>query len=244
MSYTLYTRRLSEIRKSIFLTITSIFFLLPMVGEAQINEDKLGGWYMYFFNTTFKESSWGIQGDIQYRNWDIAGDLEQLLVRGGITYNPMNANIKLTLGYGNVTTGSYGSDNSTTTESRIYQEALYPVKFGKHFYTNHRFRFEQRFVENQDFRTRYRYNFFLNIPLNKSTMDDKAIYLAFYNELFINGQRNIGNGNSVEIFDRNRFYAAIGFIIKKGLRVQLGVMNQNTDNWSKKQLQLSLHQKI
>ena len=231
-------------KKSIFLPIICIWFFFPKVAEAQINEDKLGAWYMYFFNTTFKESSWGVQGDVQYRNWNVAGDLEQLLLRGGITFKPKKTDIKLTLGYGNVTTGSYGSDNATTTESRIYQEAIFPVQFGTRFCTNHRFRYEQRFVENQDFRTRYRYNFFLNIPLNKAEMDDKTIYLALYNELFINGQRNIGSGNTVEIFDRNRLYLSIGYMIKKGLKLQLGVMNQTTDNWSKNQLQLSFHQKI
>ncbi|MEQ8580753.1 MAG: DUF2490 domain-containing protein [Marinoscillum sp.] len=231
-------------KKSIFLSIICISILLPKSGEAQINEDKLGAWYMYFFNTTFKESSWGVQGDVQYRNWNTAGDLEQLLLRGGITYEPKNADVKLTFGYGNVTTGSYGSDNSTTSESRIYQEALFPVKFGNRLYTNHRFRYEQRFVENQDFRTRYRYNLFLNIPLNKATMDDKALYLALYNELFINGERNIGNGNSVEIFDRNRFYVAAGYVIKKELKIQLGVMKQATDSWQKNQLQFSFHQTL
>lgn len=231
-------------KKSLLLLIISLSLFVPKQGIAQLDEDKMGAWYMYFFNTTFKESSWGVQGDIQYRNWNIAGDLEQLLLRGGITYKPQNADIKFTLGYGNVTTGAYGDDNSTTTESRIYQEALFPVQFGNRFFTNHRFRYEQRFVENQDFRTRYRYNLFLNIPLNKATMADKTIYLALYNELFINGQRNTGNGNKVEIFDRNRFYAALGYMIRKGLKVQLGVMNQTTDNWSKNQLQLSFHQKI
>jgi len=231
-------------KKSIFLSILYIFILIPKLGIAQINEDKLGAWYMYFFNTTFKESSWGIQGDLQYRNWNIAGDLEQLLLRGGITYKPKKADIKLTFGYGNVTTGSFGSSNSTTSESRIYQEALFPVRFGNRFYTNHRFRYEQRFVENQEFRTRYRYNFFLNIPINKSTMESKTLYLSLYNEIFINGQRNIGNENSVEIFDRNRFYLATGYVIKKGLKIQIGVMNQKTNSWQKKQLQLSLHQKI
>ena len=231
-------------KKIIFLTITCISFLLPEMGEAQINENKLGAWYMYFFNTTFKESSWGMQGDIQYRNWNVAGDLEQLLVRGGLTYKPKKADIKLTLGYGNITTGSYGSNKSTTSESRFYQEALFPVQFGNRFYTSHRFRYEQRFVENHDFRTRYRYNFFLNIPLNKATINDKTLYLALYNEIFINGQRNIGNGNNVEIFDRNRLYIGMGYMIKKGLKIQLGVMNQSTDNWQKGQLQFSLHQKI
>ena len=231
-------------QKRILLSVTCILYLLQNVVEAQINEDKLGAWYMYFFNTTFKESSWGIQGDLQYRNWDTAGDLEQLLLRGGITYKPEKSDIKLTLGYGNVTTGTYGSENLTTSEQRLYQEALFPVKFGNRFYTNHRFRYEQRFVENQDFRTRYRYNLFLNIPLNKASMDDKTLYLALYNEIFINGQRNIGNGNSVEIFDRNRLYLAMGYIIKKGLKIQIGCMKQSTDNWQKSQFQFSYHQKI
>ncbi|MEC3907522.1 DUF2490 domain-containing protein [Tamlana sp. 2201CG12-4] len=229
-------------KRLLLLTLCISFF--SKYGNAQINEDKMGAWYMYFFNTTFKESSWGIQGDIQYRNWNLAGDLEQLLLRGGITYKPKDANIKLTLGYGNITTGGFGSDNSTTSESRIYQEALFPVKFGKRFYTAHRFRYEQRFVENQDFRTRYRYNLFLNIPLNKAAMEKNTVYLALYNELFINGERHIGNGNTVEIFDRNRFYTALGYMIRKGLKVQLGIMKQSTDHWSKHQLQLSLHHKI
>ena len=231
-------------KNSFCLILISLLLLFSKNGNAQINEGKLGAWYMYFFNTTFKESRWGIQGDLQFRNWNIGGDLEQLLVRSGLTYEPKNATIKLTLGYGNITTGSYGADNSTTAESRIYQEALWPVKFGNRVYTNHRFRYEQRFVENQAFRTRFRYNLFLNVPLNKPSMDEKTLYLALYNELFINGERNIGDGKSVAVFDRNRLYGALGYIIKKGLKVQLGVMNQTTDSWSKNQLQLSLHQKI
>ncbi len=231
-------------KKYIFLLVIIVSWLIPTTGMAQIEEDKLGAWYMYFFSTTFKESSWGAQGDVQYRNWDIGGDLEQLLIRGGITYKPKSAAIKFTLGYGNITTGAFGSDNSTTSESRIYQEALFPVKFGNRIYTNHRFRFEQRFVESQDFRTRYRYNLFLNIPLNSAAMDQKTIYLALYNELFINGQRNIGDGNTVEIFDRNRLYFGLGYFINKKLKVQAGVMNQTTNSWNKNQLQLSLHHTI
>ncbi|MDQ3072573.1 MAG: DUF2490 domain-containing protein [Bacteroidota bacterium] len=224
--------------------IVIVYILIPFPGKAQINEDKMGAWYMYFFNTTFKESRWGVQGDIQYRNWNMGGDLEQLLLRGGVTYQPESANIKFTLGYGNVTTGNYGLDNSTTIENRIYQEALFPVQFGKRFYTNHRFRFEQRFNEKQNLRTRYRFNLFLNVALNKPEMEKGTVYLALYNELFMNGQRNIGNGATVELFDRNRLYSAVGYMINKSLQVQVGMMNQTTDHWSKNQLQLSLHHKI
>lgn len=230
-------------RKYSFFIFISCIFLAPskVLSQSQFNEDQLGAWYMYFWNTTIKESSWGFQGDIQYRNWNVAGDLEQLLLRGGVTYKPKGADIKFTLGYGNITTGEFGDGTSTTSESRIYQEALLPQKVGKRFYFTHRFRFEQRFVENQDVRTRWRYNIFLNIPLNKKSLVKGAFYLAFYNELFINGERNIGNGATVELFDRNRTYGALGYSIRKGLRTQLGLLRQSTNNWAKKQLQLSLH---
>lgn len=218
--------------------------MLPGNVNSQIDNDQLGAWYMYFFNTSFGEGPWGVQGDIQYRNWNIGGDLEQLLIRGGFTYQPKTTNIKFTLGYGNVTTGAFGDTKSTTQESRIYQEALFPVQFGNRFFTTHRFRYEQRFVEGQDFRTRYRYNLFLNIAINKSGMEPKTVYLALYNELFINGQRNIGENKTVEIFDRNRFYTALGYVIKKGLKVQAGIMNQSTNSWKKNQLQVSLHHKF
>lgn len=218
--------------------------LLPTNANSQVDNDQLGAWYMYFFNTSFREGPWGVQGDIQYRNWNLGGDLEQLLIRGGLTYQPKETNIKFTLGYGNVTTGAFGEAKSTTQESRIYQEALFPVKFGKRFHTTHRFRYEQRFVEGQDFRTRYRYNIFLNIALNKAGMEPGTVYLALYNELFINGQRSIGENKSVEIFDRNRFYTAVGYVIKDGLKVQAGIMNQSTNSWKKNQLQVSLHHKI
>ena len=229
------------LKKSISLLILCTQFAPVNDVKAQPQNDQLGAWYMYFFNTKFNDSPWGIQGDLQHRNWNIAGDLEQLLLRGGLTYSPKMAKIKFTLGYGNISTGDFGPDNTTTAESRFYQEALFPVKFGNRFYTNHRFRYEQRFVENQDFRTRYRYNLFLNIALNKANMKRNTIYLALYNELFMNGQRTIGNGNTVEFFDRNRLYGAVGYVIQDGLKVQLGVMNQTTDSWSKNQIQLSLH---
>ncbi len=212
--------------------------------RGQVNEDKLGAWYMYFWNTTFKKSPFGLQGDYQFRNWNLGGDLEQLLLRTGLTYAPSNAGIKFTLGYGYVLSGAYGSSKATSDESRIYQEALIPQKVGGRFYLTHRFRFEQRFVEGQDFRTRYRYNLFVNLPFNKPSIEKGAVYLALYNELFMNGQRKIGDGRTVEVFDRNRTYAAIGYGLLPNLNIQLGVMKQTTDNISKNQLQVSAHHKF
>lgn len=196
---------------------------------------------MYFWNMKFKESGFGMQGDIQLRKWNIFGDLEQLLVRGGMTYTPKNAKVKFTLGYGDITSGRYGEANNTTRESRIYQEILMPHSVGKRFHLKHRIRYEQRFVESQNFRTRYRYALFMNVPFNKTKLEKGAVYLAVYDEIFVNGQRDIGNGNSVQIFDRNRAYAGIGYKFLDNLAVQLGFMQQTTNSWDKGQLQVSLH---
>ena len=218
-----------------------LFVCVSITAKAQVESGKTGAWYMYFFDHQFKESSFGFQGDIQYRNWNLGGDLEQLLLRSGVTYRPKGVNAKFTLGYGHITSGAFGNSNETTTESRIYQEALLPHKLGNRVYLTHRFRYEQRFVENQDFRTRYRYNLFMNIPFNKSSIEKSAFYAALYNELFVNGQKDIGDNREVEFFDRNRTYLGIGYVLKKGMKFQLGWMNQKSNSVGKAQLQLSFH---
>ncbi len=227
-----------------FIAVAIITCTLSTISSAQVNEDKLGAWYMYFYNTTFKSGPWGVQGDVQHRNWNLGGDMEQLMLRSGLTYKHDSSKVKLTLGYANITTGEYGKSASTVNESRIYQEALFPAYLGGRLYTTHRLRYEQRFVENQNFRTRYRYNLFVNVPLNTRKIEAGTVYLALYNELFINAERQIGNGQSVQFFDRNRAYAAIGYQPENFPKIQLGVMNQTTNSISKNQIQLSLHHKI
>jgi hypothetical protein len=202
---------------------------------TQVDENQTGAWYMYFYNHQFKDSQWGIQGDIQHRDWQILGDSEQLLVRSGLTFKPKETNALFTLGLANITSGAFGDSDATSNENRIYQEALLPQKIGKRFLLTHRFRFEQRFVENQDFRTRYRYNLFINVPFNSTDLSPKTVYGAFYNELFINGERSIGNNSTVALFDRNRTYLGLGYVLNPKIRFQLGYMNQTTNTWSKGQ---------
>lgn len=223
-----------------FLNIVYIFLSVSTL-TAQVDESQSGAWYMYFFNHQFKNSNWGVQGDVQHRDWQFLGDQEQLLLRSGLTYTPKDVGIMFTLGFANITSGQFGDSDNTSNENRIYQEALLPQKIGKRFLITHRFRYEQRFVENQDFRTRYRYNLFLNIPINNTSLSAKTIYAAFYNELFINGERAIGNNNTVELFDRNRTYFGAGYVLNPKLRFQVGWMNQSTDAWRKGQFQFSVH---
>ena len=224
--------------KRFFLTI---IIFISLKNFSQVDQNQLGAWYIYFYNFNFGKSSFGIQGDVQYRNWNLGGDLEQLLIRTGLTFNIKKSKTKFTLGYANITSEVFGLDNKNTSgESRIYQEILQPHKLGKRIYVNHRLRLEQRFVEGQNFRTRYRYFLSLNLALNKPELIKNAIYISIYDELFINGEENIGNGKKVNYFDRNRAYLALGYMLSDKFRIQIGAMNQ-TSTISKNQLQLSLH---
>ncbi len=59
----------------------SIFSLAATFSYAQKND--LGAWYMYFGNNKISKKL-NFHNEIQYRNFDMGGDLEQLLIRTGI----------------------------------------------------------------------------------------------------------------------------------------------------------------
>ena len=224
-----------------YLLLLVVWLPTHSVAQQAIDEDDTGAWYMYFFSKRFTDSQWGLQGDVQYRNWDLGGDLEQLLLRGGLTWTTANKAVTLTQGYGNITSGAFGDSDSTSNEHRIYQEALIRHGLGERVKLRHRLRTEQRWVEGQDFRTRFRYGLFMDIPLNDTKIRPGTWYLAFYNEVFLNLEKNIGNGRRVKTFDRNRLYAALGHDLGRNFRLQGGYMHQATSSVDKGQIQLSLH---
>ena len=223
--------------------LVSYLLFFSINSFSQVEESKLGSWYMYFYNVDIKESNFGIQGDVQYRNWNTLGDLEQLLLRSGVTYKPKDSSILFTLGYASITTGTPGESTATSHENRVYQEMLFGQRMLGRVHLAHRFRYEQRWVEDQDFRTRLRYNFFINIGINSKELLPKTFYTSFYNELFINGERDNGISD-IQLFDRNRTYFGVGYIISKSSKVQLGWMRQETESYTKNQLQFSLHQNL
>lgn len=208
--------------------------------SANFDEDALGAWYMYVWSKNpAPGSQLGWQGDVQHRNWDSGGDLEQLLVRGGVTWTPQNSAVKYTFGYAHVTSGAYGPSSAKTKEQRLYQEALLPHRVGERAYFTHRARLEQRDLDGQSTRNRIRYFLGLNYPLNQPTLSKGAVYVALYNELFFNLEQSIGGGRQVDYFDRNRAYAALGYSLADRSRLQFGYMHQQLDEMGKGQLQFS-----
>jgi hypothetical protein len=218
------------------------FLFLNSRAAAQNDPNKLGAWYMYFWKADVYKK-FGLQGDYQYRNRNLVGDHEQILLRTGLTFKAYHR-LLLTQGYAYIMNSIPQTAVFNNNENRLYQEALLSNSSENWAQVKHRFRFEQRFTNHQFFRTRFRYALFMNFPLNSEAMGEHVLYLAVYEEIFINGQTQVTSISRVSVFDRNRLYLGLGFGMSDQLNAQLGIMNQHTPYWNKFQLQFSLHHSI
>jgi len=217
--------------------LIGFFFIISIKAFSQ-TEEKTGARIIYFYHHKFDESRFGIQGDVQYQDWRIFGDFNLFLIRSGLTYTPKNKNIRFVFGYAFAIIQPFDSHTEEFNENRIYQEVLFRQRLGKIFFLTHRFRYEQRFIQNQDFRTRFGYNLFVNVPINKRALETNALYASVFNELFINGETDIGNGRNVNYFDRNRTFLGLGYVLNKNLKFQFGHVWEKTSRLKKEYLQL------
>ena len=205
-----------------------VFLTFPFYSFGQ--ESNLGNWLIYFGNKQINPKlNW--HHEVQYRNYDAIGDLEQLLLRTGLGYNLTENNNNLLLGYGFIISDNYvvGSNEKVRTlENRVYQQFITKQKFNR-VNLQHRYRFEQRFLAD-DFKLRLRYFLAINIPLNNPNMVDKTMYVSAYNEIFINTESTL--------FDRNRIYGGLGYKTSSLLRFEMGYMNQIFTEGSRDQMNI------
>lgn len=193
-----------------------ITLVLPFFAMSQ--ESDLGNWLIYIGNKKLN-SKWNIHNEVQYRNYNAVGDLEQLLLRTGVGYNLSENNNNLLLGYGYILSENYigeTDDKISVNEHRIFQQFTTKQNLGK-VGLSHRYRFEQRFVED-DFKMRFRYFLGIKIPLHYKEEGENPLYLSVYNEIFLNTKSSV--------FDRNRVFGGLGYKFSDNLRFELGYMNQ------------------
>jgi len=210
------------------LTLILIILLSICTHKVSTAQDSdLGNWLIYIGSKQLDEK-WNLHHEVQYRNYNAIGDLEQLLLRTGLGYN-LTSTSNLLLGYGYILSENYideTDDKVSVNEHRIFQQLITKQKLGK-VGLSHRYRFEQRFVED-DFKMRFRYFLGVNIPLQNNEDGDNSLYLSAYNEIFLNTESSI--------FDRNRVYGGLGYKFSKTLRMELGYMNQFFETSSRDQI--------
>ena len=213
-------------KKKLSMVVLTLMLVLPNFNYAQ--DSDFGNWLIYIGNKQVN-TKWNLHHEVQYRNYNIIGDLEQLLLRTGLGYNFNENKSNVLLGYGYILSENYipNSDNKTSVnEHRIFQQFISKQSIGN-VKLNHRYRFEQRFVES-DFKLRFRYFLGLNVPFSKT--ESNKYYFSAYNEIFLNTKSSI--------FDRNRLYAGIGYKINNSLKLEAGYMNQFFETSSRDQFNI------
>ncbi len=205
---------LKKVNIKLKVAVLAFMLTLPFIGFSQ--DSNFGNWLIYIGNKKLN-SKWNIHNEVQYRNYNAVGDLEQLLLRTGVGYTFNEKKNNLLLGYGYILSENYAgnTDNKVSVnEHRIFQQFTSKQSIGI-VNLNHRYRFEQRFVED-DFKLRFRYFLSFNVPLSKK--ESNKFYLSAYNEIFLNTES--------AVFDRNRIYGGLGFKINKNIKLEAGYMNQ------------------
>ncbi len=212
------------------LALTSFCFFQNTYAQTA---EQFGSWWMYFGNHKLNEKI-GLHTEYQFRRSDFIRDWQQSLLRVGLDYYlPKKA--MLTAGYAWIFSFPYGEQPIAVefNEHRIWQQLVLQDNLGR-FYFHHRYRLEQRFLENASlnnegnketdgyrFRQRARYRLFVSIPITKKTMEDNTLFFCTYEEIFL----GFGKGIQKNILDQNRLYFALGWRFNKDVNVQLGYLN-------------------
>lgn len=194
---------------------------------------QYNGWYMYFGNHRISEK-FSIHTEYQWRRNNWITNWQQSLMRIGLDWHA-NETITLTPGYGWIKSFPYGEQPIAFTfnEHRFWQQLILQHNSSK-LYFHHRYRLEQRFLENivpgmdgkarqngYNYVNRARYRFLLTIPLNRDELKDNTFFVSFYDEVFL----GFGKGIGKNILDQNRLYFSLGWRSNKNCNVQLGYLN-------------------
>jgi hypothetical protein len=215
-------------KKKINMAALICVLMLPFFASSQ--DSNFGNWLIYIGNKQLN-SNWNLHNEVQYRNYNAIGDLEQLLLRTGLGYTFNESKSNFLLGYGYILSENYvgnSDQKESVNEHRVFQQFISNQHLGKVKLT-HRYRFEQRFVES-DFKLRFRYFLALTIPLSVNKNNVNKYYFSAYNEIFLN--------TKTSIFDRNRLYGGIGYNVNKNIRIEAGYMNQFFETTSRDQFNI------
>jgi predicted porin len=219
-----------------FSVLIVLLFSSGLVQAQKQIDNQNNAWYMYFGNHKITDR-WGIHTEYQWRRHDLGQTWQQSLARVGVDYYTKQGP-QLTAGYGWIVSYPYGKQpiKYSFNENRIWQQAIITSKVGR-FNFNHRYRLEQRFLEQKSydsikqeyvhldefkFKQRARYRFMVSIPLNHKEMADNTWFVSLYEEVFLGFGKNIEKN----IMEQNRISATVGYRFTKDFNIQAGYLNQ------------------
>ena len=216
--------------KSIKLGLIAFLFLMKsnfVSGQNfTIPDEKIGlpatteNWNGLYLKLRFTDK-WGWYQENHYRRrasadnrLDFVGRMGQLYNRFGLTYM-FTDYFELTFGPTLVWNFAPERGNpefvDSILEPRFWLQGLLTQSVGP-VKVLHQFRYESKFKRDNDvgaeygYIDRWRYKITAYVPLNKSKMENKTLFIAPSNEFFFQSGKNVWN-----IFEENRVYTAIGY---------------------------------
>ncbi|WP_430967929.1 DUF2490 domain-containing protein [Spongiimicrobium sp. 2-473A-2-J] len=217
-----------------------LLLMLCFLGRGlaqETGENSFGAWYMYF-GTNKISKAFSIHSEAQFRFYESTGNFNQLLLRTGLNYH-IDPNSIVTFGYGYIDTdptfedspaGVISAPGDKLVEHRIFEQLILKNKVGE-FLFEHRYRLEQRFLNNKDLsqtdtQHRARYRLQVTLPLTDT------FFINVYDEVFLNLQD--------DIFGQNRLYAALGVHLTHNSSIQLGYLKNHFNSVNFDRLQIGV----
>ncbi len=207
-----------------------LFVLLGVKNELHAQTVKTpahpGGYWLMYLGDNKLNSKIGIHSEVQLRNLFLNHTLETMLLRVGLNvYVKPYAMTTAGYGYFHLSPSDEGVIGSTVSEHRIWQQLILRQKY-QNIFMEHRYRLEQRFLHNLTNEThqldhRIRYRFQTLFPLYSITPHLRHFFVAANNEVMINLK-----GEPSKIYDRNRFFAGLGYQVSPKMNFQIGYLNQ------------------
>ncbi|MBX9733612.1 MAG: DUF2490 domain-containing protein [Chitinophagaceae bacterium] len=218
--------------------IKAIFPIAFLLGAFNTNAQTpgLGTWSIISTKYTFNKK-WSGFFEAQIRSQQFYVDYNYHEYKSGVGYN-LPKNISLLFAIGKYNTYQFTGNFKTPmliNEIRTWQQLVLNNNINR-LKIEHRYRFEQRFV-NDIYRNRFRYRLNAILPINNIIVQEKTWYLSLSNEIFLN--------NRGVFFEQNRIFIGTGYEINDQVTMQAGWLNRfdNFDNGSEQKknfFQLSL----
>ncbi|MFC7357631.1 DUF2490 domain-containing protein [Jejudonia soesokkakensis] len=193
----------------------TVFFIstITILKAQDTGEDQLGSWAILNGTHSLSDNA-AIYTEFQYNTFEVLTNIDQFWAIG-IFQHAIKNDITLGIGYGYFYTDSTFEDleeENNFSENRLLEEIAFKHSFGK-IGLQHRYRLEHRFFQEKINKTvvnRFRYRLNLKYPINSKW------FIQAFDEIFINFND--------DIFNQNRLFGAVGYVINDAISCQAGYM--------------------
>ena len=161
--------------------------------------------------------------EVQTRSQNIFSVFFYHQYKGGLFYHFSKTHSSVFFGGCRYTTYNYKANFKSpilTDEFRIWEQLILNNAY-HHFNVEHRYRLEQRWVNNI-FRPCLRYRLNPTYPINHSSIVPNTLFISVSDEVFL--------GNNNPRLERNRYYIGLGYQFSPLFTLQMGLLNQTDFN--------------